>query len=208
MTKAIDCDQIKNVWIFRHGETDWNRERRLQGHTNTPLNAQGRLQARGLARQLKPLDIDLILSSDLERALDTAREIARWTRAPLVVLPALRETGLGKAEGLTETEICEQFGIELWAKWISNDYKHRDFAFPGGESKAAHHHRIVTALEKTLTRLPHHRIAVSTHGGAVRRMLLEQDPNLEQPHRIPNCAAFQFRFHMSKRKWTYHPQFD
>ncbi len=205
MTINLDPDQTKKVWIFRHGETDWNRERRLQGHTNTPLNAQGRIQARELARRLKPLHIELILSSDLERALDTAREVARWTRAPMIVLPGLRETGLGKAEGLTETEICEQIGIDFWAKWISNDYKHRDFAFPGGESKFAHHRRVVSALEQIVTRLPHRKIAVSTHGGAVRRMLLEQNPTLEQPHRIPNCATFEFRFHMATRQWTYHP---
>jgi probable phosphoglycerate mutase len=192
---------IKRVFFFRHGETDWNRESRLQGHSDIPLNPLGLAQAERLARDLQSCDIELILSSDLSRALETGRAVARATQAPLIIVPGLRETSLGAAEGLTHQEVADRLGDESWRRWTSIDPIDREYAFPGGESKAAHLTRLITALEDHLLRFEHERIAVSTHGGALRRLIHHFQPDLEQPVSIPNCRVFEFTFEPQSRIW-------
>ncbi|MGA7262389.1 MAG: histidine phosphatase family protein, partial [Stellaceae bacterium] len=73
------------LFLFRHGETDWNREGRLQGHTDTPLNATGLAQAQALAESLRPHRLDVVVSSDLARAQTTARIVAEALRVPLFI---------------------------------------------------------------------------------------------------------------------------
>jgi len=83
------------LFLFRHGETDWNREGRLQGHTDTPLNANGLAQAEALADSLLPHRLDAVVSSDLTRARTTAQIVADVLRVPLFIEPGLRETDVG-----------------------------------------------------------------------------------------------------------------
>jgi len=190
-----------SVFIFRHGETDWNRDHRLQGHSDIPLNPHGADQARDLALRLKSEGIELVLSSDLARALETARAVARESHAPIVVLPGLRETALGIAEGLTHDEIRSRLGADAWRRWASLHPMDAEFAFAGGESKVAHRHRLFDAMETALLRFPHSRVAVSTHGGALRRILHHIDPGLTEPAMIPNCRVFRFEFDRTARLW-------
>lgn len=86
------------LFLFRHGETDWNREGRLQGHTDTPLNATGLTQAQALAESLRPHRLDAVVSSDLKRAQTTAQIVAEALRVPLFTEAGLRETDVGAAE--------------------------------------------------------------------------------------------------------------
>lgn len=196
----------KQVFIFRHGETDWNRERRLQGHSDIPLNALGRSQASRLALELKSVGIDLILSSDLGRALETARVAARETGAPILVLPKLRETCLGDAEGLTHDEVVTRFGEDAWKNWLSLHPDHDHFAFSGGESKFQLRQRLFEAMEEVLRKFPHERVAVSTHGGALRRILHRVDSSITDPATIPNCQIFNFIFDPPIAHWLYLPK--
>jgi broad specificity phosphatase PhoE len=85
------------IYLARHGETDWNAERRLQGRTDTALNSKGRQQAAKLAERLKGVRLDAVYSSTLSRSRDTA-EIARGG-VPLKSLAGLNERGIGKFEG-------------------------------------------------------------------------------------------------------------
>ena len=87
------------LFLFRHGQTDWNREGRLQGHTDTPLNAAGLAQAEALAKRLLAHRLDAVVSSDLTRALTSARIIAEVSGVPLLTDPGLREVSVGLAEG-------------------------------------------------------------------------------------------------------------
>src|SRR5579862_9961834 len=82
---------MTTLLLVRHGETDWNAERRWQGHADVPLNARGRDQSETLAEQLGGEDIDAIYSSDLSRARDTALAVARRLHLSVVVDPDLRE---------------------------------------------------------------------------------------------------------------------
>ena len=100
------------VLLIRHGETDWNRQARLQGHADIPLNAHGQAQVRRLGEALRGEPLDAVYSSDLQRALATAQAIAEATGAPLRQEPALRERGFGCFEGLT---LADGSRVPMWA---------------------------------------------------------------------------------------------
>ncbi len=147
------------LFLFRHGETDWNREGRLQGHTDTPLNATGLAQAQALAESLRPHRLDVVVSSDLARAQTTARIVAEALRVPLFIEAGLRETNVGAAEGLLWANAKARFGEGLTERWYSDG----DVAFPGGETGIATRMRGLGGLRRFTAAQPFRRIGVSTH---------------------------------------------
>jgi 2,3-bisphosphoglycerate-dependent phosphoglycerate mutase len=174
------------LFLFRHGETDWNREGRLQGHTDTSLNATGLAQAEELAQRLFLHELDAVVSSDLLRALTTARIVAELARVPLVTDPGLREVSVGLAEGMLWEEAKTQFGAELTERWYSDD----NVAFPGGETGYETLTRGLAALRRIARSYPYRRIAVSTHGAMVRRLVKHALPPGATPVRARNAALF------------------
>ncbi len=98
--------------FIRHGQTAWNKEGRLQGHTDIPLDETGYLQAQQVARYCAQFsdEVAAIYSSDLQRATQTAGEITKIISKDIVVKPALREAYGGKAEGMTREERKQFFG--------------------------------------------------------------------------------------------------
>ena len=141
---------MTTLLLVRHGETDWNAEGRLQGHTDRPLNDYGRRQAQALADRLAGEDIDAVYASDLSRARETAEILAAKHGLTVVVDPDLREKNWGNWEGLT-----------------SDERLHVEFE---GETSEAHRDRILTAMERIVERHPEGRIVVVTHGGSLRRI--------------------------------------
>lgn len=127
--------KTKNFFFVRHGETDWNRDKRIQGQSDIPLNDLGREQARSLVPFLSSLKLERAFSSDLSRAFETA-QIA-LTDSPLKIEKDIRfrEAHLGEAEGLTPEEIIEKFSLEDLNRWRSYEELDLDFAYPKGESK-------------------------------------------------------------------------
>jgi broad specificity phosphatase PhoE len=125
-----DHSDERILFLFRHGETDWNREGRLQGHTDTPLNATGLAQAQALSGSLRPHRLDAVVSSDLLRARTTAQIVAEVLQVPLFIESGLRETDVGAAEGLLWADAKTRFGEGLTERW----YLDGDVAFPGGET--------------------------------------------------------------------------
>lgn len=98
------------IILVRHGETDWNREKRIQGAaSNPPLNEEGRRQAGSLALRLSKNRIQAIYSSPLSRALETAKAIAGYHQIDVVVEPSLREIEAGVLEGVTTSELGKRF---------------------------------------------------------------------------------------------------
>lgn len=87
-------DQATDILIIRHGQTAWNKKKRLQGHSDIPLNEEGRLQALTLAKTLQIEPLDVIFSSDLQRARQTANEIARYHQLTVHTDQALRERAM------------------------------------------------------------------------------------------------------------------
>src|SRR4030065_38117 len=115
---------------IRHGETGWNKESRFQGHLNSALNDEGLAQAQALGERLAAERFDLLLSSDLGRALQTASAIAMRSGHEIVVEPRLRERRMGLFQGLTAAEVQARYPDE-YARFSTRD---PDYVLPGGES--------------------------------------------------------------------------
>jgi len=142
---------VTTLLLVRHGETDWNAEGRLQGHTDRPLNDYGRRQAGELAERLAgEEEVDAIYASDLARARETAEIVGARLGLPVGVDPDLREKNWGTWEGLTGDE---RVHVELV-----------------GESTAEHGERMLRALRRIAERHPEGRVVVVTHGGSLRRV--------------------------------------
>jgi broad specificity phosphatase PhoE len=178
------------LFLFRHGETDWNREGRLQGHTDTPLNATGLAQAEALSLKLHPHRLDAVVSSDLARALTTGRIVAEALGVPLFVEPGLRETDVGAAEGLLWADAKTRFGEGLTDRW----YADGDVAFPGGETGVATRNRGLAALRRFAAAQPHRRIGVSTHGAMVRQLMKHALPPGSPPAATRNTVLYVLRY--------------
>jgi broad specificity phosphatase PhoE len=141
---------VTTLLLVRHGETDWNAEGRLQGHTDRPLSEFGRRQARQLAEELADEPLDAIYASDLARARQTAEIVGERLDLPIVLDPELREKDWGTWEGLAAVE--------------------RDRVEFVGESTEAHQERILRALERIAEQHPAGHVLVVTHGGSMRRV--------------------------------------
>jgi broad specificity phosphatase PhoE len=141
---------MTTLLLVRHGETDWNADGRLQGHTDRPLNDYGRRQAETLAAELEGETFDAIYASDLARARETAEIVGERLHVPVELDPDLREKNWGSWEGLTPVE--------------------RDRVEFVGESTEQHQRRILGSLERIARRHPHGRVLVVTHGGSMRRV--------------------------------------
>jgi uncharacterized phosphatase len=141
---------MTTLLLVRHGETDWNAEGKLQGHTDRPLNDYGRSQAMRLAQQLDGGGIAAIYASDLARARETAEILGERLGLPVVVDPDLREKNWGTWEGLT-----------------SDERLHVTYE---GETSEEHRERTLRAVRRIVERHPGERIVVVTHGGSLRRL--------------------------------------
>jgi 2,3-bisphosphoglycerate-dependent phosphoglycerate mutase len=178
------------LFLFRHGETDWNREGRLQGHTDVPLNDTGIGQANLLADKLRPHRLEAVVSSDLARARMTARIVADALDIPLWIDDGLRETDVGAAEGLLWAEAKTRFGEGLTERWYSDE----DTAFPGGETGHATRTRGLAALRRFALAHPYKRIGVSTHGAMVRQLMKHALPAGSPPATARNTVLYVLEY--------------
>ncbi len=194
-------DASKKIYIFRHGETDWNKAGRMQGHADIPLNQTGRDQALELQKYFAQAPVDVFLSSDLKRAKETA-DIARGNlKVPHVIDPRQRETNLGQAEGLTREEIEQNIGKDALENWTSSDPILWDYRFPNGESKHEHMVRVRDSLIDFLSKTPHQRIGFCSHGGSMRRLIHGLRPDLKDAVVVHNCMLYEFCYEPSKGLW-------
>ena len=171
---------MTELYLVRHGETDWNAARKIQGRTDIPLNDTGRTQARGAGRLLARRSWDAVYASPLSRALETAEIIAAELGVDTVTaVEDLQERDYGAAEGLTFAEI--------------------EALFPGGtratdqETREQVGRRVVDALIEIARAHPGENVIVVSHGGAIRGVLHEVDPGTQHPS-ITNASVHSFRF--------------
>lgn len=151
---------MTTILLARHGETDWNAQRRVQGHSDTPLNDRGREQARELAGELAGERIDAVYSSDLLRAHETARIVADQRALDVTAIRDLRERHFGTWEGLTDQEIFTRYPEVLdGAPWGD------------AETQDEMAERVLGALLRIAESHPDQRILVVSHGGPLRRVL-------------------------------------
>jgi broad specificity phosphatase PhoE len=182
---------VTTLLLVRHGETDWNRDGRWQGHSDTQLNDAGREQAHRVAGELG--DVDAIYSSDLARARETADIIAAQLGGLEVnVDQRLRERSFGAWEGRTAPEIEADFAEQL-ARWRAGNGAGADDAEPFD----AFGDRVRDFLEDLLAKHPGATVLVVAHGGSIRVIhALASGLDYVRDHRsipgVPNCAVARY----------------
>lgn len=153
--------QPTELCLVRHGETDWNLRSLTQGSTNVPLNDTGRDQARATAETLAEEPWDVIISSPLDRAYETASIIAQSTGfddTNIVVDSDLVERGYGAAEGISAQERKQRYP---------------DKVIPGAEPWDSVHTRVMRSMRRIATAYAGKRVIVVSHGGAILNILEE-----------------------------------
>ena len=160
---------MTSLYLIRHGETTWNRDKRFQGHTDVALTEQGLWQAGRLRQKLQKVDFSAIYTSDLSRAMATARESTLNTKLTVQTTSSLREIHFGDWEGKRFEDIMEQDPCR-GRQWFRDPGK---TAIPGGESDDAISRRIREFLSEMIEKHGGETVALFTHGGLIRYILME-----------------------------------
>jgi broad specificity phosphatase PhoE len=185
---------VTNVLLIRHGQSKGNAERRFGGHTATPLSARGHRQAELTARTLKSESLTAIYSSDLARAIETARPLSRLTGLPIHDTNAFRERSVGVMEGLT-FEAAAQQHPEQYAALLRRDFEH---VLTGGESYRQLLDRARQKLDDIIEQNRGGKIAVFSHTGTICILALHLMGALDAPDLKPvwissgNCGITRF----------------
>lgn len=157
---------MTTIYLVRHGETEWNHDKRAQGQADIELNTEGHKQAAATAAELAHHDIVAVYSSDMKRALNTARPIAEAHGLEVMSEPAFREIDQGEWTGLHVDEIKERWP-DLWGP--ARHYSAR----PGGESPQQVRARALKGIANVVTRYPDGHVVVVSHGGTIRWLAAE-----------------------------------
>jgi probable phosphoglycerate mutase len=190
----------RKLFCFRHGQTTWNAEGRIQGHLDVPLNDLGREQAKQLTPILSHLNVQAFLSSDLSRAHETALIPAQELKLEVATDERLREIHLGKLQGLTGAEMDQLYG-----QGFSESTRHRPFSdqeiqMLGAETGPQVRDRALAALAEYCLAHPEiERLAVASHGGVVRRLVQWALKIEALPAPIPNGAVYPLIIEVSTR---------
>lgn len=156
------------LYLIRHGETNFNRQRIYSGRSNVGLNMKGKAQAKTLSKLLKNEPVDFFFCSPLARARQTAQFFSSCDKITFV--PELREINFGKWEGLSFAQIEKYFGDEL-SEWLNDPIKNR---IPGGESYADVRKRVLKFLNKIIREHPRKNIIMVTHHTPFKVILAER----------------------------------
>lgn len=173
-----------HFYLVRHGETDWNTQRRFQGHADIPLNKVGIWQAEKLADWLQDTSFTAVYSSDLSRAVQTAEIVARGHGLPVIERKELRERCMGEWEGMTLEEVDtlhpgwrERIGEALWCDRF------------GIESSSKMVQRLIHLLEKLAKKHAGNRILIVSHGGLINMALTELSQGQLKKMRVKNTSV-------------------
>ena len=180
---------ITRLCLIRHGETAWNAEKRLQGHTDIPLNSRGEAQALQMAQAIKntKLKFDVLYTSDLKRAFDTANALVQLLDMEAKVDSALRERHFGALQGFS---IDEAPGLrpDIWQAHISRELDHE---LEGGESIHQFASRVQGALDAIVQQHQGKTILLVSHGGTLDmmyRIASNQALSAERVASVPNAS--------------------
>lgn len=149
---------ITTICFIRHGQTNWNKQGKLQGKTDIPLNDTGREQAHACGKYLNADDYDILICSPLLRAKETAEIINQYLQLPLIEMDDFKERSFGDAEGMTMEERAQAYP---------------DGHFPNQEERIAFRQRVMAGVEKVNQNYPHQRVLLVAHGAAINAILAE-----------------------------------
>ncbi|MEA1964045.1 MAG: histidine phosphatase family protein [Candidatus Aerophobetes bacterium] len=166
---------MPEIILVRHGQTDWNRENRIQGGLNIPLNNQGKEEARTIALKLAPTAIHYIYSSKLSRAYATAVEIAKFHKIKVLTDSRLNELRQGKWEGMKVSEVRSLYP-DLYSRWEKDPTLVKP---PGGESVSEAFQRVKSFwVENILPQKGRGVIVAHKVINALIKSVLEKDSSL------------------------------
>jgi broad specificity phosphatase PhoE len=182
---------LTEILLTRHGETDWNRDGRFQGHADPPLNDRGREQAAQLGKTLADESLAAVYSSPLQRAHETAELVAEPHGLAVLPVDGLREVDVGSWEALTRDEVEHRYP-EQFRRWL--DYQQ---GWTDGETYEQMGARVIAALQELSERHDGQRILAVTHGGPIRAALAQAEgiTHAEARRRGPvlgNCVVARF----------------
>lgn len=188
------------IWLIRHGETDWNAAQRLQGWRDIPLNDTGKNQAKSVQRFLdqQRIAFDGVLSSDLQRAIQTAQIAFAQHQYPIEQIPALRERNYGIYEGHPWQSLT-QLPNEPAPKINLRD---PNLDVPEGESLLTFHQRIIEAFNQIALQRPNQKLAVIAHGGVIEmvwRYIQQADLSTPRHYKIVNASVNHFAINQEQQ---------
>ena len=178
------------IILIRHGETEWNSQQRMQGHSNSDLSSVGQAQIQALGQWMKNAPFDLIYSSDSLRAKQTAEAITQFSGHELKIDLRLREKNLGVFEGLTSEEARERHP-EVFRLFKTAGSK---YVIDEGESTQQLQDRALEIVDEIRIKHPEERVLLVTHGGFIRVVMKHSlGLSLETPTRflIRNSGVFR-----------------
>jgi len=185
------------IILIRHGETEWNSQQRMQGHSNSDLSSVGQAQIQALGQWMKNVPFDLIYSSDSLRAKQTAEAITQFSGHELKIDLRLREKNLGVFEGLTSEEARERHP-EVFRLFKTAGSK---YVIDEGESTQQLQDRALEIVDEIRIKHPEERVLLVTHGGFIRVVMKHSlGLSLETPTRflIRNTGVFRLVW---ENKW-------
>ena len=170
----------KHFYLFRHGETTYNTNGFIQGQTNNSvLTSKGIEQAYQIGLKLKKYPIEILLSSPLKRAIQTADEVLKsFSNLPFQIDSRFTEVNVGEIEGLHYQIVQKKFK-DKYEAWRSLDEKYLDLSFQGGESKRQVRTRIFDALLEYAQKTNYKHMAIAGHGILISQILLALDQSVE-----------------------------
>ena len=198
MSSQKEQSSPTRLLLIRHAQTEWNIQRRFQGHGDSPITEEGQEQLQRLKSRLAGLEFDVVYSSDLRRTMETSKMLSGKQR---VEEPRLRERGVGILEGLNLEQIMDEHA-EAFRAFRSGD---KDHQIEGGESLQIALNRAWTFLEEVPEKHPGAELAAVSHAGLIRLIckqilgLALDAPNFFQ---IPNTSLTQLVFSPKDRSWS------
>lgn len=171
---------MTKIFLIRHGETEWNKTARLQGNSDIKLAEEGIRQAQLLAKNVSFSEVAAVYSSDLIRAVNTAKILADRVNLPVIEKPGLREANFGDWEGKYINALVEEFPDDFGKFFINPD----NAKPPGGETFLECQARVMNALDEIVADHENQNIIVVSHGAAIRLII---------------CAALEIRI---RKMWS------
>lgn len=165
-------DNYCSFYIVRHGQTEWNVKRLLQGHTDIPLTEKGKKEARQLAKKFRRINFDAVFSSDLLRAKQTAEIIALERKIAVRTTQALRERSFGRFEGINWREDKKYQKLIKDFLRLPKEEKFKKSPHPEIETDERLISRFITFIREIAVAYPGGNVLVVTHGGVMRAFLL------------------------------------
>jgi len=185
----------KHIYLFRHGETEWNKLEKVQGLKDIELSQEGIEQAKNIPQHLQSKNIEIIFSSHLKRAYETAEVVAKKLDLKIIVHQNLHEIDFGDAAGKHRSELSNLYE-KIEKNWTSADPKYDNLRFPNAESKIEVRTRGLNALKEIVEKYSFNNIGISSHGFIIKQLIIASGSD---DHKyLQNCEIVHIKYNGDK----------